>query len=167
MDRGRRSALAGGLALILVGALFLLAQIVPGWENWFEWPMIIIGIGIALLVIGLVTGTAGMAVPACIVGGIGGILYYQHTTGDWMSWSFAWALIPGFVGVGIILAGALEGKFRKPLREGGQLVLISVIMFTIAGSFFGALGLGGLGDYWPVLLIVLGVAILLRQLLPK
>jgi hypothetical protein len=167
MDRGRRSALAGGLALILVGALFLLVQIVPGWANWFEWPMIIIGIGIALLIIGLVTGAAGMAVPACIVAGIGGILYYQHATGDWMSWSFAWALIPGFVGVGVILTGILEGKFRKPLREGGQLVLISLIMFTIAGSFFGALGLSGLGDYWPVLLIVLGVAILLRQLLPK
>jgi hypothetical protein len=147
--------------------LFLVAQIVPGWENWFEWPMFIIGIGVVLLVIGLLTGSTGMAVPACIVGGIGGILYYQHVSGDWTSWAFAWTLIPGFVGVGILLAGLLAGKLRKSLREGGQLILISLIMFTIAGSFFGAIGLSGLGDYWPVLLIALGVLILLGRLLPR
>jgi hypothetical protein len=167
MDRGRRSAVAGGAAFILIGALILLVQIIPGWQDWLEWPMFIIGIGIVLLVIGLATGATGMAVPACIVGGIGGILYYQNATGDWTSWSFAWALIPGFVGVGVILAGLLEGRFLKSLREGGQLILISLIMFTIAGSFFGALGLSGLGDYWPVLLIALGVLILLRRLFPS
>ena len=108
-----------------------------------------------------------MAVPACIVGGIGGLFYYQNATGDWESWSYVWALIPGFVGVGIILAGLLEGKLRKPLREGGQLVVISLIMFVIAGSIFGALGIGRLGDYWPVLLIVVGVLILLGRLFPR
>lgn len=167
MDRGRRSALAGGIALILGGVLFLIIQIVPGWENWLEWPMFIIGVGVLLLVIGLVTGATGMTIPACVVGGIGGILYYQNATGDWTSWAFAWSLIPGFVGVGIILSGLFEGNLRRQLREGGQLILISLIMFTIAGSLSGALGLSGLGKYWPVLLIALGVLILVGRLFPR
>jgi hypothetical protein len=167
MDRGRRSTLAGGLVLILLGTLFLLAQIVPGWEDWFQWPLFIVAVGFLLLIVGLLTGATGMAVPACIVGGIGGLLYYQNTTGNWESWAYAWALIPGFVGVGVILAGLLEGKFGKPVREGGQLILISLIMFAIAGSFFGALGTGWLGDYWPVLLIALGLLILVGRLIPR
>ena len=167
MDRRRRSSLATGLVLILIGALIFATQFVPGWETWFQWPLFIIGIGAVLLVIGLLTRVPGLAVPACIVGGIGGLLYYQNVTGDWDSWAYAWALIPGFVGVGTILAGLLGGRFRKPLREGGQLILISLVMFAIAGSFFGALGTGWLGDYWPVLLIALGLLILVGRLIPR
>jgi hypothetical protein len=43
-----------------------------------------------------------MAVAACIIGGIGGILYWQSYTGDWASWAYVWTLIPGFSGIGII-----------------------------------------------------------------
>jgi hypothetical protein len=165
MDRRYRSSLATGLVLILVGALVLVAQLVPGWDTWFAWPLYIVGIGALLLVIGLLTRVPGLAVPACIVAGIGGLLYYQDTSGNWESWSYAWALIPGFVGVGVIVAGLLEGKLRKPLREGGQLILVSLVMFLAFGSFFGLIGLGPLGQYWPVLLIALGVVILVGRLI--
>jgi hypothetical protein len=157
--------LATGLVLILIGALIFATQLVPGWEAWFQWPLFIVGIGAVLLVIGLLTRVPGLAVPACIVGGIGGLLYYQNVTGDWDSWAYAWALIPGFVGVGIIVAGILGGRFRKPLREGGQLILISLVMFLAFGSFLGLIGLGPLGQYWPVLLIALGVLILFNRLI--
>jgi hypothetical protein len=165
MNRGRRSSLATGLVLILVGALVFVAQLVPGWDAWFAWPLYIVSIGVVLLVIGLLTRVPALAIPACIVGGIGGLLYYQNATGNWESWSYAWALIPGFVGVGIIVAGLLSGEFRKPLREGGQLILVSLVMFLAFGSFFGLIGLGPLGQYWPVLLIALGVLILFNRLI--
>jgi hypothetical protein len=164
MDRGRRSSLATGLVLILIGALIFVAQAVPGWDTWLQWPLYIVGVGVLLLVIGLLTRVPGLAVPACIVGGIGGLLYYQNATGDWKSWAYAWALIPGFVGVGIILSGLLGGEFRKSLREGGALVLIGLVMFLAFGSFLGLLGLGPLGQYWPVLLIALGLLILVTRL---
>ena len=162
MDHRRRSSLAGGLVLILLGAWFLVAQFVPGWQDWFEWPLSIVGIGAVLLIIGLVTGVPGLAVPACIVGGIGGLLYWQNVTGNWESWSYAWALIPGFVGVGIVLSGLLGGGFRQGVREGSPLILISLILFAVFGSLFGALK--PLGDYWPVLLIVLGLLVLVQGL---
>lgn len=162
MDRRRRSSLAAGLVLILLGAWFLAVQWVPGLQTWFSWPLTIVGVGVLLLIIGLLTGVPAMAVPACIVGGIGGLLYWQNATGNWESWAYAWTLIPGFVGVGIVLSGLLGGEIRQSVSGGGWLVLISLVLFTIFGSFFGALGI--VGDYWPVLLILLGLLILIRSL---
>lgn len=158
----QRSSLAAGLILILVGAWFLVATWVPGLEDWFSWPWIIIGVGVLMLVIGLLTGAPGMAVPAFIVGGVGAILYWQDATGRWESWAYAWTLIPGFVGVGTVLSALLGGEGRESLRSGGSLILISLTLFLVFGSFFGALGL--VGQWWPLLVIALGVLILVRQL---
>jgi len=162
MDSQRRSSLAGGLVLILLGALFLAVQWVPGLQIWFSWPLIIIGIGVLLLIVGLLTGVPAMAIPACIVGGIGGLLYWQNATGNWESWAYAWTLIPGFVGVGMVLSGLLGGDTRQMVRGGGWLILISLVLFAVFASFFGALGL--VGSYWPVLLIVLGLLVLAQSL---
>ncbi len=165
MDHKRRSGLAAGLVLILLGALFLLVQFVPELQLMISWPLIIVGVAVFLLVIGLLTGEPGMAVPACVVGGIGGLLYWQNATGNWESWAYAWTLIPGFVGVGIILSGLFGGERRQAVRGGGWLILISLVLFAAFGSFFGALGL--VGSYWPVLLIVLGLLILVRPWLRR
>jgi hypothetical protein len=150
------------LVLILLGILFLVVQQVPGLQLWFSWPWIIIGVAVFLLVLGLVVGEPSMAIPACIVGGIGGILYWQEITGNWDSWAYAWTLIPGFVGVGIVLSGLLGGDSRQSVRGGGWLIMISLMLFAVFGSFFGGLGL--LGPYWPVLLILLGLLVLIRPL---
>ena len=89
MNRKRRSGLAGGILLILLGVWFLAVQLVPGLGLWIattmSWPFWIIGVGLLLVVIGLLTATPSMAIPACIVGGIGGILYWQNLTGNWES----------------------------------------------------------------------------------
>lgn len=53
MNCRRRSALAAGLALILLGMLLLVAQFVPGWQRWLDWPLIIVGVGVFLLIFGL------------------------------------------------------------------------------------------------------------------
>jgi len=162
MDSQRRSSVAGGLVLILLGALFLAVQWVPGLQLWFSWPLIIIGIGVLLLIVGLLTGVPAMAMPACIVGGIGGLLYWQNATGNWESWAYAWTLIPGFVGVGMVLSGLLGGDTRQMVSGGGWLILISLVLFAVFASFFGAMGL--VGRYWPVLLIGLGLLVLAQSL---
>ena len=79
MDVNRRSNLALGVALIVLGGIFLATQLIPGLGLILSWPWIIIGVGVLLLFIGLLAGAPDMAVPACIVSGIGGILYkYGH-----------------------------------------------------------------------------------------
>lgn len=167
MDPKRRTSIVGGAVLILVGAVLFAAQILPDfmpdfWEI-ISWPWIIIGIGLFLFALGAALGEPGLAVPATILGGIGGILAYQWYTGDWQSWSYIWTLIPGFVGVGIVLMSLLGGD--ASLKDGGTLVFISFIMLAVFGSFFGAVGMAG--KYWPALLILLGVVLMVRTLFNK
>jgi hypothetical protein len=168
MSRKTRSNLGVGVLLILIGGWFLAVQFLPNLGDWFwdlfDWPVYIIGAAICMLVFGLIVGAPGMAVPACIVGGIGGLLYYQNATGDWDSWSYAWALIPGFVGVGAMLSSLLGEGGKGGFRSGLTLVFISLVMFLIFGSFWGA---NPLGAYWPVLLIALGVWMLIQPLFKK
>ena len=165
MDKKQRSNLAGGIVLVLIGAWFLATQLVPGLDVRIfgsdGWPLIIVSVGVILLLIGLLTGVPEMAVPACIVGGIGGLLYWQNANNAWESWAYAWALIPGFVGVGTMLSGILGGK-RGEITGGAWLVFISLVMFAIFSSFLGGPNL--FGPYWPVLLIVGGLLILARGL---
>jgi hypothetical protein len=163
MERSRRSTLGVGVLLIVVGLLFLVGQLAPdlfGWVGPFTWPLWVIGVGVFLLLLGLISGNAGMAVPACIVGGIGMLLYWQNTTGDWASWAYVWTLIPGFAGVGVILEGLFSGRFGKALLGGGWTILVSLVMFAIFASFLGGPRL--LGVYWPVLVILLGVIALVQ-----
>src|SRR3972149_12084787 len=111
MNRQGRSQLTLGVMLILLGAWFLLDKSVPAFhaifEKYTEWPINMLLIGAGIFIVGLVLGQPGMSVPAAIVAGIGGIFYYQEATNSYDSWSYMWALIPGFVGVGSIFAGIL------------------------------------------------------------
>ncbi len=159
MDKQRRTSIIGGAILIVVGAVLFLAQILPGFTIQFSWPWIVIGVGLFLFALGAALGEPGMAVPATIVSGIGGILTYQNMTGNWESWTFAWTLIPGFVGFGILIMNLLGGE-DSSMKDGLTLMLISLIMLAVFGSFFGALGMAG--NYWPVLLILLGLILLGR-----
>jgi hypothetical protein len=166
VDRRRRSSLVGGLLLILIGAWFAAVQLVPGLKVWLNyevtWPLFVVAVGAIMFVVALVLAVPGLVVPACIVGGIGGILYWQASTDGWATWSFAWALIPSFVGVGVLLAGILEGRAAKAVREGGMLIFIGLVLFLVFGSFLGAIP--GLTTYWPLLVVGLGLLLVLQGL---
>jgi hypothetical protein len=163
--RQNRTNLVLGLLLILIGGWLILTHQVPSIQHWldknFMWPMWVIGAGVIILFIGLLTGAPGMAIPAAIVAGIGGILYYQELHKDYASWSYMWALIPGFVGVGQILAGLLGENTYRSLARGLRLLVISVVLFLAFGTIFG--GVTVLGPYGvPILIILLGVYMLAR-----
>ena len=167
MNRQMRSNLAGGLLLIILGAIFLVFQLFPGLRQLValevSWPLIIVGVGALMLIIGLVTGAPGMAVPAACVGGVGTLLYWKNLTNTWESWAYVWTLIPGFAGIGMIVAGLLGDNSRRSIVEGFQMVLVSLVLFVIFASFLGGWNL--LGPYWPVLIILFGLWVLVRPLL--
>lgn len=169
MDRTKRSTLAVGILLVLVGAYFIVANLVPAFNAWLNitmsWPLIIIAVGAGLLVLGLLVGAPEMAIPAVIVAGIGGILYYQNLSGNWGSWSYLWTLIPGFSGVGMLLANILGAKSEHNLRSALDTIGTSIVMFVIFGAFFGAFKM--LGDYWPLLLVAAGVLLGIRSFIKK
>ena len=151
-----------GVILILLGLLFLAAQIAPDYFQFWDWPVIIIGLGGVFLVWAILSRTGGLAVPGSILAGIGGILYYQNLTGDWQSWAYIWALIPGFVGIGIIISGIIDQNYKEAFSGGLILLLISATLFFAFGAAFGIQT--DIIQYWPVLLIALGVIAIFRAL---
>ncbi len=165
MSKQNRTQLVLGLLLILLGVWFVAVQQVPVLKAWrdiqFEWPFYVVGAGAVILIVGLITGAPAMAIPACIVAGIGGILYYQNRFSDWDSWSFLWTLIPGFVGIGTILTGLFGEDTRHNLGHGLNLVVISAVLFLVFAAIFQRLNI--LGPYGPAaLLILLGIYVILR-----
>jgi len=162
-----RTQLALGLVLVLVGGWFIAVRQVPALKEWavlsLNWPLNIVAIGALILLIGLLVGAPGMAVPAAIVAGIGGILYYQKIYERWDSWAYMWTLIPGFVGVGTFVS-ALLGGGRGRYREGLNLIFISAVLFLIFGAIFGGPSFIST-DIAAILLILVGVWIILRGFL--
>lgn len=163
MRRQSRTQLALGIILILLGAWFIAERSVPELgafvARFSSGSLSLVGIGALLLLLGLILGAPGLAVPAAIVAGIGGILYYQDLVGDYSSWAYMWTLIPGFVGVGIILQGLLGENTRHNLRHGLNLMVISAVLFLVFSSFLGGWTL--LGNFGPaILLILLGLWVL-------
>jgi hypothetical protein len=171
MTKKRRSDLVIGIILILIGGWFLAAEfdLVPGLNDImmieYQWPVIIIGIGIFLFVLGLLLRNPGMCIPACIVAGIGGLLYWTNSTGNWAAWSYLWSLIPGFVGVGIILSTLLGGREKNGFIEGLRLILISAILLGIFFMIFS--GQAKFIKFWPVLIILGGLWILIQTIFKK
>lgn len=164
----RKNNVSAGVVLIVLGVVFLLFQFFPRLEMVFSWPIIILLVALGLLVIGLLTLTPEMVIPACIVGGIGSILYLQNAgILTWSSWAYLWTLIPGFAGTGTLIAGVLRRK-RKTISEGLDTMLVSAVLFAIFGAIFGNM-FGHFpfkGAMLALLLIGLGVVQLIRALLP-
>jgi len=162
----KRANVSTALVLIAIGVWFLAIELVPGVKSFAygseTWPIPIIGIGALLALVGIVSWVPGMLVPASIVGGIGAMLYWQNATGNWESWAYSWALIPVFVGVGIMLAGLLSRQCRT-VTGGIWVALIGLVLLAVFGSFLG--GWEVMGRYWPILLILLGLLFLGRGLI--
>jgi hypothetical protein len=174
MGKRNRTQLVLGVILIIVAGWLIATRIYPDLATIitlpaFAWPMWVIFAGVILLIIGLLAGAPGMAVPACIVAGIGGILYYQNATGNWESWSYMWTLIPGFVGIGSILAGLLGEDTKHSIRSGLNSLIVSILLFGIFGTFFHAWDIfGTYSMYVPIVLLFLaGIWLILRGVLRR
>jgi hypothetical protein len=136
----------GGL-LVLVGALFLVGQLVHIDVGHYGWPFFVIVPGILILFVALMARGAlgeGLAILGSIIAVTGLILLYQNATDHFESWAYAWTLIfPGSVGVGMILYGLAAGRPGN-VRAGSRLVGVGVILFLLGVAFFeGVLGIGG------------------------
>jgi hypothetical protein len=160
----KKKSIVGGIILITVGIFVLLAQTIPGFAGILDislhWPFIFIAIG-GLLLISAFFGSAELAFPGSVMTGLGLIFYYQNISGNWASWAYVWALIPGFVGLGMYLTATLDSMHVDKKSEGKRLVLISGALFLVFGFFFNFSA--SIGRFWPVLLIAAGIWILFKS----
>lgn len=159
----KRENLTWGLLLILLGGAFLVFQLFPDLFGGFNWTWIIIGMGIIFVVASLLSRVGGLMIPGAILTGLGFIFIWQDRTDNWDSWAYIWTLIPGFVGLGMLIGGLYDRELRQARGAGLFLIVLSLIGLAIFGGLFG-LDVSIL-RYWPVLLIILGGYILLRALL--
>jgi cytochrome bd-type quinol oxidase subunit 2 len=169
MNHINKSHLTTGVILVLVGAIFLALEVVPNLramvQQWYDWPMIIVAVGAVIFVSGLIMQNPESASSGTFIAGLGGLLYWQNATGNWGSWAWAWALLPGFAAVGELLTPLFGARDGKAVKRGINGVVVSAILFLIFGSFLGGFDL--LGPYWPLLLVAAGVLVLVNGLLNR
>jgi len=167
-------AIGLGIALLLIGALLFVAQLLDIGIGDVGWPAIVIGIGVVILVLGLfVNREQGMVIGGTVVTTVGLVLLYQDQTGRWSTWAYAWALVgPAASGLGMVLWG-LRTADPVEIRNGTWALLTGLAIFVVGFLFFeGVIGLSGepLGiPEWvlPVVVIAIGVIVLARGILSR
>ena len=164
-----------GTTLGIVGILLTLTQLLGLRVIELGWPLLVIVPGLVIAAAAFASppgrGLGYMAIPGMIVLVTGVILEVQAVTGDWQSWSYAWALVaPGAVGLGLLLAGLRE-RSRWARTVGAILLAAGALLFVLAEWFFvriaevGGPGLGwGFGLVFPALVITLGLVMIARGL---
>ncbi len=157
----RKGNIVFALILIALGVWFTLVQIYPPVQQFafgrYTWPFQVIGLGALFALAGLLAWAPGLMIPAAILAGMGGLLYYQNLTNNWGSWAYAWTLIPAFVAVGLFLFGALARK-TGALIGAAWTLFGSLLLFGIFGWALGGLRIASM--IWPALLILLGLLVL-------
>lgn len=158
-----------GVVLVVLGALFLLGQVVDFGNligDW-GWPFFIIIPGLFLLIWAMMGGksVAGLAIPGSIVTTVGLILLFQNATDHFESWAYAWGLIVAAAGFGRYLQGSLSGD-ENGRQQGMQGARVGLIMFVVFAAFFELFifNQSALARYLvPLALIVAGVYLLRRS----
>ena len=167
-------AIGLGVALLLIGALLFVGQLLDIGIDDVGWPAIVIGIGIVILVLGLfVNREQGMVIGGTVVTTVGLVLLYQDQTGRWETWAYAWALVgPAASGLGMVLWG-IRTTDPVEIRNGTWALLTGLAIFVVGFLFFeGVIGLSGeplgLPDWLlPVVVIAIGVVVLARGIFDR
>jgi hypothetical protein len=137
-----------GLSLIFTAICYSLHLTNP---VLFHWPMIITGIGLMFLIPGSWPHIRAFRIPGFILTGLGIIFTYQWITYDWVSWTYIWALLPVFTGLGIVFANPHN---RKAALAGNIVLGIGFMLFLIFATVFS--DHWQIVRYWPLILIILG-----------
>jgi hypothetical protein len=128
-----------GAILVLLGALFLVGQLVPVSFDLghYGWPVFVILPGLAFLAFGLLLeGASGLVIPGCIITVTGIVLAVQNTFDLFATMAYTWALIaPGGVGLGIALQGVMRHS-PEETRAGLRVATIGLVLFLVFGAFF-------------------------------
>lgn len=165
MDNSNRGTVILGTFLIAIGAIYLLLNLVPGVQTGQTWPVIFFFLAAAFylpvfLWPGARRGLAGLFIPGSIMLVLGLIFLYDVVTQDWGSWAYAWLLIPGAVGLGLLLGSAAGGWGRGPSQTGVWMFAADLGLFALFATIFG--NNPAIKTFGPVLIILAGVLVLLR-----
>lgn len=164
MKNNRTGAIVGGVALVVLGALLLLARLTnwgewTGWEN--IWPVFPVGFGLLFLVAyfagGLKDGGLAFLGTGLI---LTGAFFFGFTLKpglwEWEDMAKLWPLFPLIWGLAFVVDFVAERRKRRDVGGLG---------FGLVAMVFGGVALaythGYLGEdvvkLWPLLIVALGV----------
>jgi hypothetical protein len=171
----RRGTIITALALIFIGGYFLLVNlnVIPSLGITQMWPGIVVLVGI-LFWLGFIFGhdhDAGLAFVGTIVT-LTGLFFFLFTlnvtipgfgTVEWGDMAQLWPAFPLIVGIAFVVMW-MAGRFRDAglLVPGGILLLVGFGGFAF--TMHGVPVFQNLLQWWPVLLIVFGIAIIIQSL---
>ncbi len=153
-----------GLPILVAGGLLMVASLTNRWGLvWSRlWPLEILALALAFLLMALFMRKIGLTVPAVILGFNGLALQFTALTGWWEAWAVLWIIEPLAVGValfvlyfklrhrGLVIAGAILCGFA---------CLCLLLMSLVLSQRWWVLGLIG-----PALLVALGGFFIVRAL---
>jgi hypothetical protein len=165
VDSSNRVTVILGTFLVAVGVVFLLLNLIPGINMGQTWPVIFFFLAAAFFLPALVwpgarRGLAGLFIPGSIMLVLGLIFLYNVLTRDWASWAYAWLLIPGGVGLGLMLGANTGGWGRGPAQTGLWLMGVDLGLFALFATIFGDNLI--IRTFGPLVIMLAGVIILIR-----
>lgn len=160
----KRGRIVGGSILILIGGLFLLDNL-DVLE--FSWPMILIGIGAALL-LQSVLDKRHQPVQGGVLLLLLGLIFLADQE-RWLPWGMNrdWPLILFAIGISMIVAYWVKPRKRGNLTGGIIILTIASIFLATEYHYFEWYVLGDIIDWWPLILLGLGVWLLVKDRRPK
>jgi len=155
-----RARWAGGIALISIGLLILVAQFaeIPAMGMLF-----LPGLGLIFLIWGLVSREGGLLIPGGILSGIGTGVYLMGNLPNLSGEQDAGVFLLAFAGgwALITLLSLFTGEMMWwPLIPGLIIGLVGVGLF-IGGPALTVLSF--VGRIWPVFLIIAGVWVMIKR----
>jgi len=153
-QRSNHSSFILGLFLILLGALILLIQFGQlNWENF--WPFLILTIGVLFMLGFLVDRKKfGLLMPGTILLIIGS-LFVSLNYSEWRYMEHLWPTFILAPGIGFFLMYVFGPANNRLWIPGSILIVLAMIFYAQVWQFF---------RYWPVLLILLGIYLLLNPM---
>jgi hypothetical protein len=161
-ERPERNRRVGGILLIAAGVFLLATQIFSLSGTW-----VLIFLGLGFTAAGIATRAPGWFIPGGVLNGIGlGALLTESgvAQGDPAEGGlFLLAFALGWVSIYLFTRFFTREALSWALIPAAVMALIGTpLLFGAAGEAALAAVLGGLNYVWPVVLIVIGVALLLR-----
>ena len=151
MERRNKSL---GLAAIFLGVIFLLENLQVFQFNFENiWPELVTLIGLGFAIGYLINRKfTSLIMPAVVLIIYGALFIYSHHIGDWKSMAQLWPVLLLAPGIGFLLLFFLAGKKNTALWSASVLIILSLLFLLRFVEYL---------RYWPALLILGGIIIIL------